>query len=70
MFAVCKPKIHVLKQKDDRLFTFRKGCLNDTRNAMHVETKVVRYTCPKGTVWMEGNYSYRTNGTYNEGRHF
>lgn len=47
---------------------FRVNCINDTRNAMHVENVVVRYTCPKGTVWQEGNSTYRTNGTYNEGK--
>lgn len=46
---------------------FRKGCFNDTRNTMHVDEYVVRYTCPQGTVWRSSNTTFQTNGTYNEG---
>ncbi|XP_060587255.1 chloride channel protein C-like isoform X2 [Ruditapes philippinarum] len=43
-----------------------KGCFNDTRNTLHVDEYVVRYTCPQGTVWKTSNTTMLTNGTYNE----
>ncbi|KAL4234642.1 hypothetical protein ACF0H5_006283 [Mactra antiquata] len=43
-----------------------KGCFNDTRNVVHVDEYVVRYTCPRGSVWKNSNTTFLTNGTYNE----
>ncbi|XP_045194209.1 H(+)/Cl(-) exchange transporter 6-like isoform X2 [Mercenaria mercenaria] len=43
-----------------------KGCFNDTRNALHVDEYVIRYTCPQGTIWRSSNTTVLTNGTYNE----
>ncbi|XP_041376140.1 chloride channel protein C-like [Gigantopelta aegis] len=42
-----------------------KNCLNDTRNPLHVEPAVMKYTCNPGTSWRVNETTY-TNGTYNE----
>lgn len=42
------------------------NCVNDTRNPLHIEPTVVRYTCFEGEVWQENQYTRKTNGTYNE----
>ena len=49
-------------------YFFSEGCLNDTRNPLHVQPLVKHYTCPKGVKWQQSNTTYYTNGTYNEGR--
>ncbi|KAL5021105.1 hypothetical protein ScPMuIL_000260 [Solemya velum] len=46
--------------------TVRHGCWNDTRNPVHVESVVARYTCPLGARWRVNNDTWMTNGTYNE----
>ncbi|XP_021349957.1 chloride channel protein C-like isoform X2 [Mizuhopecten yessoensis] len=42
------------------------NCLNDTRNPLHVEGSVVKYTCFEGQTWKDDQYTWKTNGTYNE----
>ena len=43
------------------------GCYNDTRNTLHVDDDVVKYTCPKGSKWRVNDTTVYTNTTYNEG---
>ncbi|XP_046549442.1 chloride channel protein B-like [Haliotis rubra] len=42
------------------------GCLNDTRNALHIESAVKTYTCVQGQSWQVNETTWHTNGTYNE----
>ncbi|KAL3858585.1 hypothetical protein ACJMK2_008857 [Sinanodonta woodiana] len=43
-----------------------KGCFNDTRNPLHVESEVTGYTCPTEKEYKLNNYTWMTNRTYNE----
>ncbi|XP_071176665.1 chloride channel protein C-like isoform X2 [Mytilus edulis] len=42
------------------------NCLNDTRNPLHVEHNVRKYTCPDCKDWQESETTWKTNCTYNE----
>ncbi|KAK3604540.1 hypothetical protein CHS0354_000361 [Potamilus streckersoni] len=43
-----------------------KGCFNDTRNPLHVESEVASYTCPNEKEYKLNNNTWMTNRTYNE----
>ena len=47
----------------------RSGCYNDTRNHMHVDPEVVRYSCAHSEPFPVSNTTWHTNSTYNEGNH-
>ncbi|KAH3778781.1 H(+)/Cl(-) exchange transporter 6-like isoform X2 [Dreissena polymorpha] len=42
------------------------GCFNDTRNQLHVDVNVVKYTCTEGKPWQVDNHTFKTNASYNE----
>ncbi|XP_052816934.1 chloride channel protein C-like isoform X2 [Mya arenaria] len=42
------------------------GCYNDSRNHLHVDPEVVRYSCSQGKPYSISNTTFYTNSTYNE----